>query len=66
MQQAIYFGVNKNGKLRMFTEDPIRKDGYWIGKYYVNSVIYSQLLDVIKNTKLSWEDDSQCIQITCT
>lgn len=65
-QQVIYFGINKNGSLNMFINDPVRRGDYWVGDFYVNSVLQKQLEDAISasNDKLNWESDSQCISIS--
>ena len=59
----IWFGINKNRKVRMFLEEPTRdKDlNIWVGKNFCNSVIQRQLEEMVKGTTLSWEDDPQVI-----
>ena len=61
----IWFGINKNRKVRMFLEEPTRdKDlNIWVGKNFCNSVIQRQLEEMVKGTTLSWEDDPQVIQL---
>ena len=61
----IWFGINKNRKVRMFLEEPTRdKDlNIWVGKNFCNSVIQHQLEEMVKGTTLSWEDDPQVIQL---
>ena len=61
----IWFGINKNRKVRMFLEEPTRdKDlNIWVGKNFCNSVIQRQLEEMVKGTTLSWNDDPQVIQL---
>lgn len=61
----VWFGVNKNGKVRMFLDEPTRDNdlNIWIGKNFCNSVIQNQLETMVKGTSLSWESDAQVIQL---
>ena len=61
----IWFGINKNRKVRMFLEEPTRDNdlNIWVGKNFCNSVIQHQLEEMVKGTTLSWEDDPQVIQL---
>lgn len=62
-QLIVYFGVNKDGSVNMFTNDPVRRGDYWFGDFFVNSVLQKQLEEAISSAKLTWESDSQCISI---
>ena len=61
----IWFGINKNRKVRMFLEEPTRNNdlNIWVGKNFCNSVIQHQLEEMVKGTTLSWDDDPQVIQL---
>ena len=61
----IWFGINKNRKVRMFLEEPTRDKNLniWVGKNFCNSVIQRQLEEMVKGTTLSWDDDPQVIQL---
>ena len=61
----IWFGINKNRKVRMFLEEPTRDNdlNIWVGKNFCNSVIQYQLEEMVKGTTLSWDDDPQVIQL---
>ena len=61
----IWFGINKNRKVRMFLEEPTRDNdlNIWVGKNFCNSVIQRQLEEMVKGTTLSWDDDPQVIQL---
>lgn len=62
---TVWAGVNKNGKLALFTEEP-KKDidkGIWVGKYpFLNSTVYENLKGMIEKT-MTWECEAQPFQI---
>ena len=62
----IWFGINKNNKVRMFLEEPTRDNDLkiWVGKNFCNSVIQKQLENMVKGSSLSWESDAQVIQLS--
>ena len=55
----IWVAVNKNGSVRMFTEEPIRNNetGLWEGKPFVNCVLQSQFEELINKSEITWEMD---------
>lgn len=65
-QFIVWFGINKNGKVRMFLDEPVRDDDLkiWVGKNFCDSVIQKQLESMVKGTTLSWESDAQVIQLS--
>ena len=64
--QTIWFAVNKNGKVVMFTEEPIKNEsmGVWVSKSpYVNSVIYDDICEVVRRAKMGFNHECQCIEL---
>ena len=56
----IWVAINKNGDIRMFTEEPIRNEatGRWESNHpFVNSVLQSQFEELCEKSKITWEMD---------
>jgi len=63
---TIWFAVNKNGNVRMFLDNPKKNTerGIWEGKYpYVNSIIYKDINKVVKQAKMTFENNPEVIEI---
>ena len=61
----VWVGVNKNGKLSMHAEQPIRDDarGIWVSKLpFINSVLYLQIKDMFEKAKISWVNDCEFLE----
>lgn len=54
-------GVNKNGFLCLFSEQPKRNinTGKWEGLFYVNSVIYKIIKDLFDKVNFNWEREPE-------
>lgn len=61
-QITIYIVVNKEKKLRMFVEEPKRVGDVWVGKPFVSSTIYNQLVPVIEKAGMTFESNPEIIQ----
>lgn len=59
---GIWFAKSKNGQVLMFTSEPKKTDLGWTGNFYVNSIIYENLNNMLKNTQFSYNDDPQYIE----
>lgn len=62
----IWFCVNRNGKVKMFLDEPIKNEklGIYEGKSpYVNTLIYKDMCEVVKQAKMSFDTDPQAIEI---
>lgn len=62
----VWFAVNKNGKVRMFLDNPTKNvvSGKWDSKYpYVNSKLYKDIIQVVQQAKMTFENDPEVIQI---
>ena len=60
MTLNIFVVVNKNGAVRMFTDEPKRNNetGYWESKNpYVNSVLYKDFSNLCTKANLTWESE---------
>lgn len=60
----VWFAKNKNEHLVMFTSEPIREGEKWVGDYYLNSVVYNVLSQMLEKTPYSFDDDAQYIEFT--
>lgn len=63
---TIWVGVNKNGKISMHTIEPVKDEnrGMWVSKSpFVNSVLYTNLSEMIEKTPMSWESSCEVFQI---
>lgn len=66
VSQMVWFAVNKNGKVVMFTEEPTKNTalGIWESKSpYVNSVIYDDICEVAKRANMTFNHECQCIEL---
>jgi len=64
--QQIWFAVNKNGNVCMFTEKPIKNKnkGIWESKYpYLNSTIYGDICSIVQQASMNFENDPEVIEI---
>ena len=59
---GVWFGKAKDGTLLTFTSEPKRKNDVWTGNFYVNSIIYENLKNMLKGTPYSWKDEAQYIE----
>lgn len=63
---GIYFGVNKNGTVVMFADEPTKdeENGRWISKFpMVNSRIYPELCKLVEKTKMTFENEIQFLEL---
>ena len=64
--QKIWVAVNKNGNVRMFTDEPIRnkQTGKWESKKpFVNSLLYTEVKSIIEHANVNWESDPNFFEI---
>lgn len=59
---GVWFAKAKDGTLLTFTSEPKRKNDSWTGNFYVNSIIYENLKNMLKDSPYSWKDDAQYIE----
>lgn len=60
----VWFAVNKNGFVGMFLDEPTRNEntGKWDSDhYFVNSLIYPQICEIVEKAKMTWEAEPQVI-----
>lgn len=58
---SIWIAVQPNGNPYMFTEEPTKIDGKWVGNYYVNSAIYEQVKMLVKQSQMTKDTEPQPI-----
>lgn len=61
---AVWLAINKNGDLQLFSECPTRGKISWVGKNYINSMIYGAVLELVKNSTLSWESEPEFLEFS--
>lgn len=56
-----WVGVNKNGFICTFVNQPKRNVelGKWEGEYYVDSLIYKIVKDLVNKSNFSWNNDPE-------
>ncbi len=65
-RQQIWFAVNHNENVVMFLDEPVKNEklGKWESKYpYINSLIYKDICNLVKQSKMNWNSECQCIEI---
>ena len=63
MKKNIYLAVNKEGVPFMFVDEPKRTQNSWSGSFFVHSLLYKQVCDLIANSQLTWDNDPELIQV---
>lgn len=58
---TIWIAISKSGQVLLFTDEPVRKNDVWIGSYYVNSAVYENVLTLVHNTSMTFENDPEPI-----
>ena len=61
----VWIGVNKNGKISMHAEQPIRDEvrGIWSSKLpFVNSVIYENMSKMFEKSNITWTNDCEFLE----
>lgn len=64
--QKIWVAVNKNGDIRMFTDEPKRntKTGKWESKQpFVNSLLFTEVKSIIEHANVNWESEPNFFEI---
>lgn len=62
MSQKIYIAVNKDNKPFMFVDEPTRTETSWKGNFYVNSVIYAQVVEMVKMSGMTHASEPEMIE----
>ena len=64
---GVWVTIAKNGTIQLFTGiEPKRGEKSWIGTFYINSLIYKTVKDLVKNTPLSWKSEPEFLEFTYT
>lgn len=63
---GVWFAKAKNGMLLTFTSEPKRKGDSWEGNFYVNSIIYENIKNMLNGTSYSWKDEPQYLEFKLT
>lgn len=61
---GVWFAKTKEGKLLTFVNEPKRVGDIWTGDFYVNSIIYENILNVLSGSPYSWNDDAQYLEFS--
>lgn len=59
---VVWFGVNEDGKLFLFTSEPHREGNHWEGDFFLNSIIHENIKSMLNGSKYSWKDEPQCLE----
>lgn len=63
----VWVAVNKNGFISMFLgEEPKRniETGKWEGIFYVNSLLYKDIIKLVEKSNITWACDPFNLQIS--
>lgn len=63
---GIWFAVNKDNKLFLFTSEPKRVGNGWFGDFFLNSLIHDNIETMLKGSKYSFEDEPQYLEFKLT
>ena len=63
---GIWFAVNKDGNLFLFTSEPKRVGDGWFGDFFLNSLIHDNIKTMLKGSKYSFEDEPQYLEFKLT
>lgn len=58
---GIWFAVNKDNKLFLFTSEPKRVGDRWFGDFFLNSLIHDNIKTMLKGSGYSFDDEPQYI-----
>lgn len=61
---SIWIAIQPDNKPYMFVDEPIKENGKWVGNYYVNSILYTQIVALVKQTDMTVDSDPQPITFT--
>lgn len=62
----IWFCVNRNGRVRMFLDNPTKNvtRGIWESKKpFVNSVLYKDICHIVQQARMSFENNPEIIEM---
>lgn len=59
---GIWFAVNKDNKLFLFTSEPKRVGDGWFGDFFLNSLIHDNIKEMLKGSKYSFDDEPQYLE----
>lgn len=62
MNTRIFIVVNKENKPLMFVDEPTRTETTWTGNHYVNSVLYKDVVSLVKQANLNFNCDPEIIE----
>lgn len=63
---GIWFAVNKDNKLFLFTSEPRRVGDGWFGDFFLNSLIHDNIKTMLKGSKYSFDDEPQYLEFKLT
>lgn len=59
---GVWFAKNKQGMLMLFTSEPKRNGNSWKGNFYVNSIIYENIKNMLNGSSYSYKDEPQYLE----
>ena len=60
----IWIAIAKNGTIQLFSKYPTRGKQSWIGEHYINSIVYSNIVSMVKNSSLCWNSDPEYLELS--
>lgn len=63
---TIWIAVSKAGQVLLFSDEPTREYNSWTGTYYINSAVYENVLNLVSNANMVWENDAEPLILEVT
>lgn len=59
---VVWFAMNEDKTLFLFTSEPHRVNNHWEGNFFLNSIIQENIKSMLNGSSYSWKDEPQCLE----
>lgn len=60
----IWIAIAKNNDIQIFKNYPTKGKTSWIGEFYINSIVYENIKELIKNSSLDWNSEPEYLELS--
>ncbi|MCH5167449.1 MAG: hypothetical protein J1F35_06090 [Erysipelotrichales bacterium] len=60
----VWIAIAKNEAIQIFTKEPKRGKSSWRGEYYINSIIYESIKEMVNNSSLTWASEPEFLELS--
>lgn len=60
----VWIAIAKDESVQLFTKEPKRGKTSWIGEYYINSIIYDSIVEMVENSSLTWASEPEFLELS--